>query len=145
MDNRYRKLLKTLIEKYIVEGQPIGSKSLAESSKLDISAATVRNVMAELEDMGMVVSPHISAGRIPTVRGFRFFIDTLLTIKSIKNHEVKLMKDALSDDTPKDIINQAANLLSNMSKFAGVVSTSRKNNSFRQLEFLKLADNFCDT
>lgn len=140
MDSRYRKLLKTLIEKYIVEGQPIGSKSLAESSKLDISAATVRNVMAELEDMGMVVSPHISAGRIPTVRGFRFFVDTLLTIKSIKNHEVKLMKDALSDDTPKDIINQAANLLSNMSKFAGVVSTSRKNNSFRQLEFLKLAD-----
>ena len=92
MDNRYRKLLKTLIEKYIAEGQPIGSKSLAESSKLDISAATVRNVMAELEDMGMVVSPHISAGRIPTVRGFRFFVDTLLTIKSIKNHEVNAGK-----------------------------------------------------
>ena len=97
MDSRYRKLLKTLIEKYIVEGQPIGSKSLAESSKLDISAATVRNVMAELEDMGMVVSPHISAGRIPTVRGFRFFVDTLLTIKSIKNHE-KLTKNQTNID-----------------------------------------------
>ncbi len=140
MDNRYRKLLKTLIEQYVIEGQPIGSKAIAECSKLDISAATVRNVMSELEDMGMVKSPHTSAGRIPTIKGYRFFVDTLLTVESMKMHEVKYIKNALGNGTPGKIINQAANLLSSLSKFAGVVSTTRKRKSFKQLEFLKLSE-----
>ena len=95
MDNRYRKLLKTLVERYVKEGQPIGSKAIAESSKLDISAATVRNVMSDLEGMGMVKSPHTSAGRVPTTKGYRFFVDTLLTVESMKVHEVKYIKNAL--------------------------------------------------
>ena len=128
MDNRYRKLLKTLIEQYVKEGQPIGSKAIAEFSKLDISAATVRNVMSDLEGMGMVKSPHTSAGRVPTIKGYRFFIDTLLTVESMKLHEVRYIQNALSIDSPGKIINQAANLLSRLSKFAGVVSTTRKRN-----------------
>jgi heat-inducible transcriptional repressor len=80
LDERARILLKTLVERYITEGQPVGSRALSRFSGLDLSPATVRNVMADLEEAGFIASPHTSAGRIPTARGYRFFVDSLLTV-----------------------------------------------------------------
>ena len=138
MDNRYRKLLKTLIERYIVEGHPVGSRSLAKFSDLDISAATIRNVMADLEEMGLVESPHISAGRVPTIKGFRLFVDSLLTLSEIEKKEAAIIRDTFRDDVPEEVMTHAADLLSKLSKFAGVVTTTMKSQTFKHLEFVKL-------
>lgn len=83
MDNRSRQLLKTLIERYIIEGQPVGSRALSKFSGLDLSPATIRNVMSDLEEMGLVASPHTSAGRIPTPKGYRLFVDSLITVQPL--------------------------------------------------------------
>src|SRR5690348_2879950 len=83
LDTRAQTLLKALVERYIAEGQPIGSRALSRISGLELSPATIRNIMADLEDMGFVASPHTSAGRVPTPRGYRVFVDTLLTVQSI--------------------------------------------------------------
>ncbi len=138
MDDRSRQLLKVLIQRYIVEGQPVGSRSLAKSSQLDVSAATIRNVMSDLENMGLVTSPHTSAGRIPTTKGFRLFVDNLLTVNPLNATEAAIIEKTLDGDLPAEVIPHAADLLSNLSKFAGVVTTSRKALTFRQVEFLQL-------
>jgi heat-inducible transcriptional repressor len=88
LDQRAQLLLKTLIERYIVDGEPVGSRALSRISGLELSPATVRNVMADLEEMGFIASPHTSAGRIPTPRGYRFFVDTLLTTKPLERLEL---------------------------------------------------------
>src|ERR1700761_2550846 len=88
LDQRAQTLLKTLIERYIADGQPVGSRALSRYSGLDLSPATIRNVMADLEEMGLISSPHTSAGRVPTPRGYRMFVDTLLTIKPLDGVEV---------------------------------------------------------
>src|SRR6266446_3826271 len=92
LDKRSRLLLKRLIEQYIEEGQPVGSRSLSKLSGLELSPATIRNVMADLEELGFVSSPHTSAGRVPTPRGYRFFVDTLMTVRPMEAEQTQLME-----------------------------------------------------
>jgi heat-inducible transcriptional repressor len=140
MDKRSRELLKTLIERYISEGQPVGSRTLSRHSGLDLSAATIRNVMADLEDMGFVTSPHTSAGRIPTPRGYRLFVDTMLTIQPLEEIATREATDGIQPDSPQRVIAAAAQVLSNLSSFAGVVMSPKRTQVFRQIEFLRLSE-----
>jgi heat-inducible transcriptional repressor len=140
MDDRARLLLKTLIERYIAEGQPVGSRSLSKLSGLDISPATIRNVMSDLEEMGFVASPHTSAGRVPTPRGYRFFVDTLLQVQPLEFEQTQRMQGQLQVAEPQRAIQTAAQLLSSLSQFAGVVLTPRRASTFRMVEFLRLTD-----
>jgi heat-inducible transcriptional repressor len=135
LDDRAKLLLKTLVERYIAEGQPVGSRTLSRASGLDLSPATIRNVMSDLEGLGLIASPHTSAGRIPTARGYRLFVDTMLTAQ--REH---LAAPSLPPDQPQKVIANAANLLSNLSQFVGVVMAPRRASIFRQIEFLKLSD-----
>ncbi|MGA0807665.1 MAG: heat-inducible transcriptional repressor HrcA, partial [Burkholderiaceae bacterium] len=140
MDDRSRQLLKTLIERYIAEGQPVGSRSLSKFSGLDLSPATIRNVMADLEELGLVASPHTSAGRIPTPKGYRLFVDSLLTVQPIDANQAQSMSGQLQADAPSQVVSHAASLLSSLSSFAGVVCTPRRAGVFRHIEFLRLGD-----
>jgi heat-inducible transcriptional repressor len=140
MDDRARLLLKALIERYIAEGEPVGSRSLAKISGLDLSAATIRNVMADLEEMGFITSPHTSAGRVPTPRGYRLFVDTLLTVQPIEQQQAQIIQGSLQVAEPQRALQTAAQMLSHLSHFAGVVLTPRRSSSFRQVEFLRLSE-----
>jgi heat-inducible transcriptional repressor len=141
LDKRAQILLKTLIERYIAEGQPIGSRTLSKYSGLDLSPATIRNVMADLEEMGLIASPHTSAGRVPTPLGYRFFVDTLLVVKPIESSELHQLEDQLHPDNPQRVIQSASLLLSQLTQFAGVVMTPRRRAvTFRHIEFLRLSE-----
>jgi len=141
LDKRAQILLKTLIERYIAEGQPIGSRTLSKYSGLDLSPATIRNVMADLEELGFIASPHTSAGRVPTPAGYRFFVDTLLVVKQIESGELHQLEGQLHPDNPQRVIQAASQLLSQLTQFAGVVMTPRRRSlTFRHVEFLKLAE-----
>ena len=135
LDDRAKLLLKTLVERYIADGQPVGSRTLSRSSGLDLSPATIRNVMADLEELGLIASPHTSAGRIPTHRGYRLFVDTMLTAQ-----REQMSPPALAPDQPQKVIANAAHLLSNLSQFVGVVMAPRRASVFKQIEFLRLSD-----
>lgn len=95
LDRRSQILLKTLVERYISDGEPVGSRALSRYSGLDLSPATVRNIMADLEELGFIASPHTSAGRIPTSRGYRFFVDTLLKVKPLDRVEISQLEGNL--------------------------------------------------
>ena len=140
MDKRAHELLKTLIERYISEGHPVGSRTLSRHSGLDLSAATIRNVMADLEEMGFVTSPHTSAGRIPTPRGYRLFVDTMLTIRPLEDIAAREASEEIQPDSPKRVIAAAAQVLSNLSTFAGVVMSPKRTQIFKQIEFLRLSE-----
>ncbi len=144
LDDRARTLLKTLVERYIADGTPVGSRTLSRTSGLDLSPATIRNVMADLEELGLIASPHTSAGRIPTTRGYRMFVDTMLTTRPLDQHavsaEVAAAREQLHPDQPQRVIAQAASLLSSLSSFVGVVSAPRKPSVFHHIEFLRLGD-----
>lgn len=141
LDQRSKVLLKTLIERYIAEGQPVGSRALSRYSGLELSAATVRNVMADLEELGFIASPHTSAGRIPTSRGYRFFVDSLLSVQPLAQAQIHELEDHLIRDTPQRVISSASQLLSELTHFAGVVvSPRRKPARIRQIEFLALGE-----
>ena len=140
LDSRARMLLKTLIERYVADGQPVGSRTLSRHSGLELSPATIRNVMADLEDLGLITSPHTSAGRIPTPRGYRMFVDSLITVRPLELEQAELMQGQLLAEEPQRVLSQAAQLLSSLSHFAGVVMTPRRSASFRQLEFMRLSD-----
>ena len=135
LDDRAKLLLKALVERYIADGQPVGSRTLSKASGLDLSPATIRNVMSDLEELGLIASPHTSAGRIPTSRGYRLFVDTMLTVQ-----RDGLDTPALTPDQPQKVIASAANLLSNLSHFVGVVMTPRRPSVFRHIEFLRLSE-----
>ena len=135
LDDRARLLLKTLIERYIADGQPVGSRTLSRASGLDLSAATIRNVMSDLEALGLIASPHTSAGRVPTARGYRLFVDTMLTAQ-----RQELQAPSLLADQPQKVIAQAAHLLSDMSQFVGVVMAPRRSSVFKHIEFVRLSD-----
>jgi len=141
LDDRSKLLLKTLVERYIADGQPVGSRTLSRAAGLELSPATIRNVMSDLEDLGLIVSPHTSAGRIPTARGYRLFVDTMLTVR---RDEIASLDQrpptSLVADQPRQIISQAAQLLSSMSHFVGVVMAPRRSSLFRHIEFLSLSD-----
>ena len=141
MNERSRILLKSLIEKHISDGQPIGSRELAKSSGLELSPASIRNIMADLEEMGFIASPHTSSGRIPTPLGYRFFVDSLLTVQPLGSIERHKIEDQFRPDSANRLIATASQLLSNLTQFAGVVkSPSRQSSSFRHIEFVSLSD-----
>jgi heat-inducible transcriptional repressor len=144
MDDRARSLLKTLVERYIADGQPVGSRTLSRASGLELSPATIRNVMADLEDLGLIASPHTSAGRIPTARGYRLFVDTMLTARPVDIHhtppEMADVRAQLQPDQPQRVIAQAAHLLSNLSHFVGVVTAPKRASVFHHIEFLRLGE-----
>ncbi len=140
LDQRARTLLKTLVERYIAEGQPVGSRALSKFSGLDLSPATIRNVMADLEDLGFITSPHTSAGRIPTPRGYRLFVDTLLTVQTLDDIARNEMREHLLPDQPQRMIGAAAQMLSELTQFAGVVMVPKRQATFRHIEFLSLSE-----
>ena len=135
LDGRAKLLLKALVERYIADGQPVGSRTLSRASGLELSPATIRNVMADLEDLGLIASPHTSAGRIPTAKGYRLFVDTMLTVQ-----REKLAPLALAPEQPQKVIASAAHLLSSLSQFVGVVMAPRRTSVFRHIEFLRLSE-----
>jgi heat-inducible transcriptional repressor len=139
MDERARTLLKTLVERYIADGQPVGSRTLSRASGLELSPATIRNVMADLEELGLIASPHTSAGRIPTARGYRVFVDTMLTARPI-DLDVNGAREQLQPDQPQRVIAHAAQVLSQLSSFVGVITAPRKATVFRHIEFLRLGE-----
>jgi heat-inducible transcriptional repressor len=140
LDKRSRLLLKTLVERYIADGQPVGSRALSKISGLELSPATIRNVMADLEELGFVVSPHTSAGRVPTPRGYRLFVDSMLTVQPLAAGQSEIIHEQMQIAEPQRAIQTAAQLLSSLSHFAGVVLTPRRTSTFRQVEFLRLSE-----
>jgi heat-inducible transcriptional repressor len=144
LDQRARTLLKTLVERYIAEGQPVGSRTLSRASGLDLSPATIRNVMSDLEDLGLIASPHTSAGRIPTARGYRLFVDTMLTARPVDMDQpppdLAVARGQLHPDQPQRVIAQAAQMLSSLSHFVGVITAPRKASVFHHIEFLRLGE-----
>jgi len=135
LDDRAKLLLKALVERYIADGQPIGSRTLSRASGLELSPATIRNVMSDLEELGLIVSPHTSAGRIPTAKGYRLFVDTMLTVQRDGFHA-----PALPAEQPQKVIANAAHLLSSLSQFVGVVMVPKRTSVFRQIEFVRLSE-----
>jgi heat-inducible transcriptional repressor len=144
LSDRARHLLKVLVERYIRDGQPVGSRTLSKDSGLDLSPATIRNVMADLEEMGLVSAPHTSAGRVPTPKGIRLFVDALLKVQPLSDGEIRRLQaemDALRSGDG-DILGSASTLLSALTRMAGVVTVPRRSHSsLRQIEFLPLSDN----
>jgi heat-inducible transcriptional repressor len=135
LDDRSKLLLKSLVERYIADGQPVGSRTLSKASGLELSPATIRNVMSDLEELGLIVSPHTSAGRVPTARGYRLFVDTMLTVQP-----QQFAAHSLAPDQPQKVISNAAHLLSSLSQFVGVVIAPRRTSAFRHMEFLRLSE-----
>ena len=141
LDDRARLLLKALVERYIADGQPVGSRTLSKASGLELSPATIRNVMSDLEELGLIVSPHTSAGRIPTARGYRLFVDTMLTMQRDPLPSVgTIPAPRLAPDQPQKVISNAAHMLSSLSQFVGVVMAPRRTSVFRHIEFLRLSE-----
>ena len=136
LDDRAKMLLKALVERYIADGHPVGSRTLSRATGIDLSPATIRNVMSDLEELGFIASPHTSAGRIPTARGYRLFVDTMLTVQ----REAIVTAPSLAPDQPQKVIANAAHLLSDLSHFVGVVMAPRRSSVFRHIEFLRLSD-----
>jgi heat-inducible transcriptional repressor len=142
LDIRARHLLKVLVERYIAGGQPVGSRTLARASGLDLSPATIRNIMADLEEMGLLRSPHTSAGRVPTVEGYRLFVDTLLQVKELGPGEIQVFERQLNVDLDEQtLFTSASNLLSGITRLAGAVSLPRREQqAIRHIEFLPLSE-----
>jgi heat-inducible transcriptional repressor len=143
LDERAKSLLKVLVERYIADGQPVGSRTLSRASGLDLSPATIRNVMADLEELGLIASPHTSAGRVPTARGYRLFVDTMLTARPIdiqRPEVVAAAREQLHPDQPQRVIASAAQVLSSLSSFVGVVTAPRKAGVFHHIEFMRLGE-----
>ena len=135
LDDRAKLLLKALVERYIADGQPVGSRTLSKASGLELSPATIRNVMSDLEELGLIASPHTSAGRVPTNRGYRLFVDTMLTVQ-----KGELPTQRLAPDQPQKVIANAANMLSSLSHYVGVVMAPKRASVFRHIEFLRLSE-----
>ena len=140
LNARAQALLKILIERYIADGQPVGSRALSRASTLELSPATIRNVMADLEEMGFVASPHTSAGRVPTPKAYRFFVDTLLTVRPLEQVERAQIEETLAPDDPHRVVAAASQLLSDLTHFAGVVIAPRRAATLRHVEFLHLSE-----
>lgn len=141
LDDRAKLLLKTLIDRYISDGQPVGSRTLSETEGIELSSATIRNVMSDLEELGLIHSPHTSAGRIPTPQGYRIFVDTLLTSEELRpNQPNPATVSGIVARQPARILTQAADMLSSLSHFVGVVRAPRKSIKLQHLEFLRLSE-----
>lgn len=143
LSQRAQQMLRVLIDRYVLDGQPVGSRTLARESGLDLSPATIRNVMSDLEEMGFVTSPHTSSGRVPTVQGYRFFVDTLLSVKPLDDRSVERMRSELNLELPsKDLVESASGVLSAVTQLAGIVTLPRNEHPvFKRVEFLSLSEN----
>lgn len=144
LDPRAAELLKILVERYIHDGQPVGSRTLSRAMHLNLSPATIRNVMADLDHLGFVASPHTSAGRVPTARGYRYFVDALLAPEPLSGQEQQQIAEELAPVTgaANDLVQAASALLSQLSQMAGVVTVPRRNLAIlRRIEFLPLSGN----
>ena len=146
INERKRRLLMALVDRHIREGQPVGSKVLAEDSGLSVSPATIRNIMAELEDLGILYSPHTSAGRVPTEKGYRLYVDALLSSRALSLPRASSLKRELEgliqpDQSPRELVTQASRALAELTRMAGVVVVPRREvTTLRQVEFLPLSD-----
>jgi heat-inducible transcriptional repressor len=141
LSERAQNLLKILVERYIADGQPVGSRALSRFSSLDLSPATIRNVMADLEEMGFVASPHTSAGRVPTPKGYRLFVDTLLTVRPMEEIEHQQLVSSLMPDDPHRVVAAASQVLSDLTHFAGIVVSPRRRGAvLRHIEFFGLGE-----
>jgi heat-inducible transcriptional repressor len=142
LSERAQQMLRALIERYVRDGQPVGSRTLAREAGLELSPATIRNVMSDLEELGFVASPHTSAGRVPTVQGYRFFVDTLLTVQPLDVQSLEQMRMQLeSERESRDLVESASGLLSGITQLAGVVTLPRHEHAlFKRVEFLPLSD-----
>jgi heat-inducible transcriptional repressor len=143
-NERASHLLRVLIQRYIRDGEPVGSRTLSRDAGIDLSPATIRNVMSDLEDMGLVAAPHTSAGRVPTPKGYRLFVDTLVRYRQPPDQELRRLKSRLhaNVDDPGALIGAVSKMLSEITSLAGVVSVPRgQHATLRQIEFLPLSDN----
>jgi len=142
LNERSLHLLKTLVERYIHDGQPVGSRVLSKDSGINLSPATIRNVMADLDDLGLIHSPHTSAGRVPTVKGYRFFVDSLLTVQPIESQTVNQLSSELKEaDNADAVVGRASQMLSEVTKMAGVVTLPKRDVlCLRHIEFLPLSN-----
>jgi heat-inducible transcriptional repressor len=144
LNERAQLLLKALIENYIRDGQPVGSRTLSRDSGLSLSSATIRNVMADLEDLGFVASPHTSAGRIPTDKGYRFFVDTLLKLKPLRHEEIEDIERRLGIDAAngRSLVQTVSQMLSSQTHMAGLVTLPNPHYiALSQIEFIGLSEN----
>jgi len=143
-NDRAQHLLRVLIQRYIAEGQPVGSRTLSKDSGLDLSPATIRNVMSDLEDMGLVSAPHTSAGRVPTAKGYRLFVDTLVRYRQPQDEDIDVLREQIQRkaDDADALVASVSNLLSEFTQLAGVVTVPRGSHAaLRQIEFLPLSEN----
>ena len=142
LGERAQNLLKLLIRRYISDGEPVGSRTLSREPGLDLSAATIRNVMADLEDLGLIRAPHTSAGRVPTQKGYRIFVDSLLKVKMPNHSNSREIRDALvGTKDPDQLLETASELLSDITQYAGVIMLpDTEQAKLRQVEFLELAE-----
>jgi heat-inducible transcriptional repressor len=144
INDRAQYLLKILVDRYIREGQPVGSRTLSRAAALDLSPATIRNVMADLEEMGLICSPHTSAGRIPTVRGYRVFVDSLLQVKTLNDDEEQQLRNRFNQVDSSDdqrLLEQTSGLLSELTHLVSVVMLPRRESkTLRHVDFLSLSD-----
>ena len=142
--DRAREILRALIEHYVRDGQPVGSRTLSRSTGLQLSAASIRNVMSDLEELGFIAAPHTSAGRVPTAKGYRFFVDTLVKLQPPRGRELQQLQAQLADDQAHDgkqVAATASEALSSLTSLAGVVTVPRPRQvQLRQVEFLPLSD-----
>lgn len=143
LNERATLVLKSLIETHINDGQPVGSRTLAKVSGLDVSAATIRNIMSDLENAGYIEAPHTSAGRVPTQAGYRLFIDSLLQVETINQKTVEQYREQLvKASTPQGLVQSASSMIAGITQMAGIVTLPRQNGVLlHQVEFLKLSDN----
>lgn len=143
VNSRSQQVLKILVERYIQDGCPVGSKTIADEYALGLSPASIRNILADLEDAGYLASPHTSAGRVPTERGYRLFVNSLLTVTPLESAEVQALKKQLDPDLAvSNLIESASTLLSGLTQMIGVVALPKRNRmELRQIEFLPLSGN----
>ena len=141
LPDRAQLMLRSLIDRYVRDGQPVGSRTLARDLGLNLSPATIRNVMSDLEERGYLHSPHTSAGRVPTAAGYRLFVDTLLQVQPLENEAISVLRSELNPDkTSNELVQSASSLLSNITAQAGLVTVPRAEaNQLRQVEFLPLS------
>ena len=141
LSQRSRQILEAIIEDYIATAEPVGSSTVAKRHDLPMSSATVRNVMASLEELGLLASPHTSAGRVPTDKGFRFYVDSLVGVRSVTHSEKKeiLRRCRETGGTPSELLREASTVLSMLSNYTGLVVAPRLTTAtFRQIEFVRL-------
>ena len=143
LNQKSRILLKTLVEQYIADGQPVASRTLADSASVSVSPATVRNIMSDLEELGYVSSPHTSAGRVPTALGYRLFVDTLIKVHQIDTYDLASLNQSLDPDmSSKELVESASEILSEFTRMAGLVTIPKRDQvTLRHVDFLSIEGN----